>query len=288
MRIKKAIIPVAGLGTRFLPVTKAVNKEMLPVVDKPLVHFLVEEAVASGIEEIIFVTNRSKEAIKSYFETNPELEEQLAKTKKFEFLKKVQDIPSKIRINFVSQPEPLGDGHAILCAKEFIGNEPCAVLFGDDLVDAKIPCLTQLIKVYNKYQEPVIALCRVPKKIIHSFGVIDGVELEKGVYDVKKLVEKPSAEEAPSDLAVVGKYILTPEVFKVLEQVKPSERGEIGLAETLGEFLEQKGKIKGCQFEGKWCACGDKLGYLKSIVNYGLKDPEIGNDFSKFLKKLTY
>ncbi len=284
-QVKKAIIPVAGLGTRFLPATKAQPKEMLPIVDKPVIQYLVEEAVESGIKEIIFVTSLGKRAIEDHFDHNYELSHKLKEKGKIEQLKEVEKISNLASFAYVRQPEPLGDGHAILMARQFVENEPVAVLFGDDLVDSKVPCLAQLIKVYEKYTDPVVALLRVSKEEVHRYGIVDSIELGDRVHEIKKFIEKPSQEQAPSNLCVPGKYVVTPEIMEILANLKPDKSGEIRLAGAFDEILKKK-PIYGCEFDGVRYDCGDKLGFLKATVDYGLKHPEIGKKFKDYLKKL--
>lgn len=288
MKIRKAIIPVAGFGTRFLPATKAQPKEMLPIVDKPVIQYLVEEAVASGIEEIIFVTGRGKRAIEDHFDHSFELEYNLVEKGKNSLLKEVRKISDLANFAYVRQPQPLGDGHAVLCARKLTNNEPVAVLFGDDIVDWKVPCLAQLIKVFKKYGDPVVALKEVPKKEVSRWGVVDGTLIEPRIYQLKNVVEKPKPEEAPSNLIIVGKYIITPEIFQVLEEIKPDKTGEIRLAGALKEYLTQNKPVYGYQFKGKHHDCGEKLGFLKATVEIGLKHPEIGKEFKKYLKSLKF
>lgn len=284
MKIKKAIIPVAGFGTRFLPATKAQPKEMLPVVDKPVIQYLVEEAAASGIEEIIFVTGRGKRAIEDHFDHSFELEYNLVEKGKNQLLKKVRRISNLANFAYVRQPRPLGDGHALLCARKLINHEPVAVLFGDDLVDAKVPCLKQLINVFEKYQAPVVALEKVPQKEVSQYGVVSGKKIADRLFEIEDVVEKPKASEAPSDLIIIGKYIITPEVFDELEKIEMRKNKEIRLIDGLKRYLA-KNKVFGYQFEGQRFDCGDKLGFLKAAVEFGLKHEEIGQEFNHYLKK---
>lgn len=284
MKIRKAIIPVAGFGTRFLPATKAQPKEMLPIVDKPVIQYLVEEAVASGIEEIIFITGRGKRAIEDHFDYSFELEYNLVEKGKNQLLEKVRQISNLANFAYVRQPKPLGDGHAVLCARKLVNNEPVAVLFGDDLVDAKVPCLKQLIKVFEKYQAPVVALEKVPKNEVSKYGVVAARKLAERVFEISDVVEKPKASQAPSDLIIIGKYIITPEIFDELEKIKIQGNKEIRLADGLKKFLI-KNRIFGYQFQGRRFDCGDKLGFLKATVEYGIKHEEIGEEFKKYLRK---
>ena len=284
-KIRKAILPVAGFGTRFLPATKAQPKEMLPVVDKPIIQYLVEEAVAAGIEEIIFVTGRGKRAIEDHFDCSFELEHTLVEKNKLGLLDEIYKIAKLAKFTFVRQPKPLGDGDAILKAKHLIENEPCAVLFGDDIVDSEKPCIRQLIDVFEEYNSPVVALQEVPKEDVSKFGVVDAVKTAERVYKIKDLVEKPSIEEAPSNLIIVGKYIITPDVFNELENLKLGKTGEIVLADALKALLPKKA-VYGCEFEGRRYDCGSKLGFLEATVEFALKHKELNGKFREYLKGL--
>lgn len=284
MKIKKAIFPVAGYGTRFLPATKAQPKEMLPIVDKPVIQYLVEEAVASGIEQIIFITGRGKRAIEDHFDHCFELEHNLVEKGKTELLKEVQRISKLAKFAYVRQPVPRGDGDAILQAKELVGNEPCAVMFGDDLISSKIPALKQLIDVFEKYHSSVIALEQVAKEKVSSYGVISGQKIEDRLYKINDVVEKPEVENAPSDLIIIGKYIITPEVFETLSEVKVPENQELRLADAF-KFLAKQGQaIYGCQFEGTRYDCGSKLGFIKAAIDFGLMHPELKDELGEYLK----
>ncbi len=280
--ITKCIIPVAGFGTRFLPATKAQPKEMLPIVDKPVIQFLVEEAVASGIKEIIFITGRGKRAIEDHFDCSFELEYNLVEKGKQELLNEVRQISEMAKFFYVRQPRPLGDGHAILCAKELIGDEPVAVLFGDDLVDSKVPGLKQLMNIFEKYHDPVMALASVPKEEVSRFGVVDPLKIGERTYEIKGLIEKPKIEEAPSNLIFSGKSILTPDFFEILEKI-PEASGEIRLTGAFSEYLKQGKVLYGYELEGIRYDCGDKLGLLKATIDFGLKHPEIKEEFRKYL-----
>jgi len=293
-KIKKAIIPVAGLGTRFLPLSKVLPKELFPLVDKPILQYIIEEAVASGIEEIIFVSRIGKGIILDYFTQNNEpLKKILEKKKKNQILKefkKFDKISKNISFSHyvffsqIFQKTPLGDGHAILQAKEEIKEEAVAILFGDDVVECKTPCLSQLMKVFQEYQKPVIALCKIPKEKVNSYGIVAVKKIGKRIYKIKKIIEKPSIKEAPSNLAVVGKYILTPEVFEYLSRTKPGKKGEIILAESFGKMIKDGKEIYGYEFEGKWLECGDKLNWLKSHLYLTSKHPELGPKLKEYLK----
>lgn len=281
--IKKAIIPVAGFGTRFLPATKAQPKEMLPIVDKPIIQYLVEEAVAAGIEEIIFVTGRGKRAIEDHFDYSFELEQNLVEKNKLDRLEAIYKISDMAKFSFVRQPKPKGDGDALLRAAHLLGGEPCAVLFGDDIVDSEKPCIGQLIDVYAEKQSPVVALHRVPMENVSKFGVVAGEKAGERLYAIRELVEKPKVEEAPSNLIVVGKYVITPQVFEKLAGVQPGADGEIRLADALSSILKE-GEIYGYEFEGRRYDCGSKLGFLEATVDFALKHKEVGERFDDFLQ----
>lgn len=287
MKIRKCIIPVAGMGTRFLPAAKAQPKEMLAVVDKPVIQYIVEEAVASGIEEIIFVTAIGKRAIEDHFDRNFELEYRLEQKKKRNELNVVKKIGKLAKFAFVRQTKPLGDGHAILAALPFVDkHEPVAVLFGDDIIDSeKRPALRQLMDVYETYGDPVMALQKVPKSEVSRFGVIGGTCVDTNVWDIKSFVEKPSEKEAPSDLIVIGRYILTPEIFSILPKQAAGKDGEIRLADAFISHIKHGKALYGCKFEGTRYDCGSKLGFLKAQVELGLKHDETGVDFKRYLKQ---
>lgn len=288
MKIRKAIIPVAGMGTRFLPASKAQPKEMLAVVDKPVIQYIVEEAVASGIEEIIFVTAIGKRAIEDHFDRNFELEYRLEQKKKKRELKEVAKIGKLAKFAFVRQAKPLGDGHAVLSAAPFVeANEPVAVLFGDDIIengDGK-PALRQLMDVYEKYGDPVTALMKVPKKHVSKYGVIDGKRINTDVWEINKFVEKPPVEKAPSNLVHIGREILTPELLKLLPKVQAGKDGEIRLADAFAEYIKNGKALYGCVFEGERYDCGNKFGFLRAQVELGLKHPDVGSDLKRYLKK---
>ncbi len=285
--IKKAIIPVAGMGTRFLPAAKAQPKEMLAVVDKPVIQYIVEEAVAAGIEEIVFVTAIGKRAIEDHFDRNFELEYRLEQKNKIKELETVKALGKLAKFAFVRQSKPLGDGHAVLSALPFVNpDEPVAVLFGDDIIDGKVPALRQLMDAYENFHNPVVALQKVPKKDVSSYGVIGGKAVTKSVWDVRKFVEKPAVADAPSDLIVIGRYILTPEIMALLPLVAPGKDGEIRLADAFDAHLSGGGLLNGCVFEGTRYDCGNRLGFLKAQIELGLKHPEIGKDLRKYIKTL--
>lgn len=282
MKVKKAIIPAAGLGTRFLPATKAQPKEMLPVVDKPTIQYIVEEAVASGIEEILIITGRNKKSIEDHFDKSIELELELEKSGKAELLELVRGISDMVDIHYIRQKEPRGLGHAIHCAKTFVGNEPFAVLLGDDVVDSETPCLKQLIDCYSEYKTTILGVQTVARENVPKYGIVDGIHIEDRVYKVKDLVEKPSVEEAPSDVAILGRYIITPEIFNILENTKPGKGGEIQLTDAL-KTLITKEAMYAYNFEGKRYDVGDKLGFLQATIEFALKKDELREDFINYL-----
>lgn len=283
MRVKKAIIPAAGLGTRFLPATKAQPKEMLPIVDKPTIQFIIEEAIASGIEEILIITGRNKKCIEDHFDKSIELEMELEKSGKSELLELVRDISDMVDIHYIRQKEPRGLGHAIYCAKTFVGNEPFAVMLGDDVVDSEKPCLKQLIDCYSEYNTSILGVQRVPEDQVDKYGIINGRFIEDRVYKVNDLVEKPSAEEAPSNIAILGRYIITPEIFKHIEKTKPGKNGEIQLTDALKSLMNQE-VMYAYEFDGKRYDLGDKLGFLQATTEYALKKPELRDEFIKYLE----
>lgn len=287
-RVRKAIIPVAGLGTRFLPATKAQPKEMLPVVDKPVIQYIVEEAVASGIEEIIFVTSMGKRAIEDHFDRNFELEYRLEEKKKKKELEEVARISKLAKFAFVRQGAPLGDGHAVLAALSFVDeHESVAVLFGDDIIASKIPALKELIETYDRYSDPIIIVSEVPKKEVGRYGVIDGKKVSLGLWEISRFVEKPSPEEAPSNLIFAGRAIITPEIMKILSTQKAGRDGEIRLANAFETYLKKGRAIYAKLHEGKRYDCGTKLGFLIAQVELGLAHKEVGKQFGEYLKKFT-
>ncbi|MFP4022673.1 MAG: UTP--glucose-1-phosphate uridylyltransferase GalU [Candidatus Paceibacterota bacterium] len=283
-KIRKAIMPVAGFGTRFLPATKAQPKEMLPIVDKPVVQFLVEEAVASGIKEIIFVTGSGKRAIEDHFDSMPLLEETLNKKGKKKELKLVQEVSDIAKISYVRQKEPRGDGDAIRSALHLVGDEPVAILFGDDLVFSEKPCLSQMMDIYEKRKAPVIALEKVPKSMVSSYGIVDGEKTDAGEFRISSFVEKPSPEEAPTRLGVIGKYIVTPELLHILRSLPYPKKGELRLADAFTESLKKGNEVNGLIFSGERYDCGSKLGFVQATIAYGLKHPEIAKDLKKYLR----
>ncbi|ACD52625.1 UTP--glucose-1-phosphate uridylyltransferase GalU [Clostridium botulinum] len=283
MKVKKAIIPAAGLGTRFLPATKAQPKEMLPIVDKPTIQYIIEEAVASGIEEILIITGRNKKCIEDHFDKSIELEFELEKSGKEELLELVRNISDMVDIHYIRQKEPKGLGHAIHCAKTFVGNEPFAVLLGDDVVDSETPCLKQLIDCFSEYNTTILGVQTVAEENVSKYGIVDGLHIEDRVYKVKDLVEKPSVEEAPSNVAILGRYIITPEIFNILENTKPGKGGEIQLTDAL-KTLISKEAMYAYNFEGRRYDVGDKLGFLQATVEFALKREELREPFIEYLK----
>ncbi len=283
--ITKAVFPAAGLGTRFLPATKASPKEMLALVDKPLIQYVVEEAVASGIEEVVMITGRGKRAIEDHFDVAFELEEDLKSKGKHKLLSEVQRIADLVTFCYIRQKKALGLGHAVLTAKRVVGNEPFAVLLGDDIIDSGVPVLRQMMDVHKKYPATILAIQEVPRSETQQYGIVDAKKVEDGVYLVNDLVEKPSPAAAPSNLAIIGRYILVPEIFTALEQTKPGKGGEIQLTDGL-KLLMEKQPIYAYKFQGVRHDAGDKLGFLKATVEFGLKNGEFGDAFRAYLKTL--
>lgn len=286
-KIKKAIFPVAGFGTRFLPATKAQPKEMLPVVDKPVVQYLVEEAVAAGIEEIIFVTGRGKRAIEDHFDVSYELETTLVEKNKHDLLEVVKDISSLAKFSYVRQSVPLGDGHALLQAAHLVDDdESVLVMFGDCLYDSEVPAASQLIQAYETYQSSIIGLAEVPLEEVSKFGVIGGEAVGKQDWKVGHIVEKPKPEDAPSRAVAVGKYIITREVFETLASLEAGKSGEIRLADAFEIMIERDMPLYGRMLEGVWLDTGDKFGFLAATIHYGLKHPEVKDKLVAYLKTL--
>ncbi|MDZ5000283.1 UTP--glucose-1-phosphate uridylyltransferase GalU, partial [Clostridium perfringens] len=282
MIVRKAIIPAAGLGTRFFPATKAQPKEMLPIVDKPTIQYIIEEAVASGIEEILVITGRNKKCIEDHFDKSVELEMELEKNHKEDLLELVRDISDLVDIHYIRQKEPKGLGHAILCAKAFVGNEPFAVLLGDDVVDSEVPCLKQLMDCYKEYKTSILGVQTVAREDVNKYGIVDGIHIEDRVYKVKKLVEKPSIDEAPSNVAILGRYIITPHIFEILTNTAPGKGGEIQLTDALQTLIESEA-MYAYNFEGRRYDVGDKLGFLQATVEYALKREELREPFIQYL-----
>lgn len=285
-KIRKAVFPAAGLGTRFLPATKASPKEMLPLVDKPLIQYAVEEAVASGIESILIITGRDKSAIENHFDISFEMEQMLKERGKDSLFEQVRAVSDIAQISYTRQKQALGLGHAIYQAKDFAGNEPFAALLADDIVDAEKPALKQMVEVFEKYDAPVIATMQVAGEAISRFGVIDAEEVEPNVYKIKDMVEKPAYKDAPSDLAIIGRYIFTPDIFEAIEQTKAGSGGEIQITDAM-RILLKKRPFYAVKLEGTRHDAGDKLGFLIATVELALKREDLGADFREYLKKLN-
>ncbi|EJS73501.1 MULTISPECIES: UTP--glucose-1-phosphate uridylyltransferase GalU [Bacillus] len=284
-RVRKAIIPAAGLGTRFLPATKAMPKEMLPIVDKPTIQYIVEEAIKSGIEDIIIVTGKTKRSIEDHFDNAFELEQNLLEKKKYELLEKVQASSKMVDIHYIRQKEPKGLGHAVWCARKFIGDEPFAVLLGDDIVQAEKPCLRQLIEEYDKTLSSVIGVQTVPEDETHRYGIIDPLEQEGRRYQVRNFVEKPAAGTAPSNLAIMGRYVLTPEIFMFLEQQHVGAGGEIQLTDAI-QNLNEIQRVFAYDFEGKRYDVGEKLGFVQTTIEMALQHPELRDEMVPMMQKI--
>ena len=289
IEIKKVIIPVAGLGTRFLPLSLAVSKEFFPLVDKPIIQYILQEVKQSGITEVIFVVSPKQKMILNYFKESPELEKILIKKKKEKILKELKDfeeIFSGISFSFVVQKNPIGDGHAVLQASKLLDSEPVAVSFGDDIIDSAAPALSQLVTIFNTSNAPVIALKSIPKEHIPSYGSVSVEKISDRLYKIKKITEKPEPAQISSNLVVVGKYVLTPEVFGYLKKASPSKRGEITLAEVFDKMINDGKVIYGYELKGEWLECGDKLKWLKSFLYLSLKDPIFGKELREYLKTI--
>ena len=284
-KVRKAVFPAAGLGTRFLPATKAQPKEMLPLVDKPTIQYVVEEAVASGLSDIILITGRNKRAIEDHFDAAFELEYYLQDRGKLDELAQIRTISELAAVSYVRQKEPLGLGHAILCAEPLVGQEPFGVFLGDDIIVAAVPCMRQLLDVYEAHDGPVLAVMRVPREEIGRYGVIAPRALGGNVFEVQDLVEKPDPAEAPSDLAIIGRYVLTPDLFPILAETPPDSRGEIQLTNGL-RALQSRRPIYAVEFEGKRYDTGDRLGFLKATVEFALARPDLADAFRGYLKSL--
>lgn len=287
--VKKVIIPVAGLGTRFLPLSRAISKDFFPLVDKPVIQYIIEEVKKSGIKEIVFVTSPGQKNVFNYFRKDPELEKTLIKRKKDKILKELKDfeeIFEGITFSYAVQKTPLGDGHALLQAAKYVNGEPVAVSFGDDVIDSDEPAIGQLINIFKTCNAPVIALKQLPAEKVPAYGVVAVEKIANHLYKIKKIVEKPELSEAPSNLVIVGKYILTPEVFKYLKKATPSKKGEIILAEVFEKMLSEGKIIYGCELKGEWLECGDKLKWLKSFFYLALKDPRFAEELKEYLKHI--
>jgi len=283
--IRKAVFPAAGLGTRFLPATKAQPKEMLPLVDKPIIQYGVEEAVAAGVDNIILVTGRGKNAIEDHFDVSVELETFLEMRGKKELLAEIRKISNLINFSYVRQGEPLGLGHAVLVTRPLVGDEPFAVILGDDVIDANPPALRQMIDVFEDVQGPVLAVERVPKEDVSAYGIIDAEEIRPGVYRIRDLVEKPPRNEAPSDLAIIGRYILTPDIFPSLAATVSDRTGEIQLTNGLRHLLQSR-PLYGCHIDGVRHDTGNKLGFLKAVVYFALRRPDLAEPFRDYLRTI--
>ncbi|WP_430509930.1 UTP--glucose-1-phosphate uridylyltransferase GalU [Gottfriedia solisilvae] len=285
MNVKKAIIPAAGLGTRFLPATKAMPKEMLPIVDKPTIQYIVEEAIESGVEDIIIVTGKGKRAIEDHFDHSFELEQNLLDKGKFELLSEVQKSSKLVDIHYIRQKEPKGLGHAIWCARKFIGDEPFAVLLGDDIVKAETPCLKQMIDQYNLYNASILGVQKVDETEVSRYGIVDGSKIDKRLYKVHNLVEKPKQLEAPSNLAILGRYILSPRIFDILSNQKPGAGGEIQLTDAIAE-LNKYETVYAYDFEGTRYDVGEKLGFIQTTLEFALKREDLRNSVLNYLEAL--
>ena len=287
MKIRKAVFPVAGLGTRFLPATKASPKEMLPVVDKPLIQYAVEEAISAGIQELIFITGRTKNSIMDHFDKAYELETELAQRHKDHLLRIVQEVlPPGITCVYIRQAEALGLGHAVLCAQPAVGDEDFAVLLADDLIDGRgTPCLSQMQAVYHEYGASVLAVERVPREDVSAYGVVESQPIRAGLGEIHRIVEKPKVEDAPSNLAVVGRYLLTPRIFRILETTPRGKGGEIQLTDAIGQLIQEQ-TVLACEFKGVRYDCGSKMGYLKANVEFALQHAELAGEFRAYLDGL--
>jgi UTP--glucose-1-phosphate uridylyltransferase len=286
MKLRKAVIPVAGLGTRFLPATKTVPKELLPIVDIPSIQYVVQEAVDAGIEEIIFVTGRGKDGIEDHFDDAPELEQVLTDRGHTEMVKMLRRIAEMTEVVSVRQKKPLGLGHAVLCARDLVGDEPFAVMLADDLIDNETPCIRQLLHIFEETEESVIALMEVPLEEVHQYGVIKGKEIKERLYQIEATVEKPQAKDAPSRMAIIGRYVLRPEIFSILQKLPPGKGGEIQLTDGLAQLVRER-KVFGCEFLGDRYDIGDKFGFVRATVAYALKRPDLKDKVLEYLKGAT-
>ena len=285
MKLRKAVIPVAGLGTRFLPATKTVPKELLPIVDIPSIQYVVQEAVDAGIEEIIFVTGRGKDAIEDHFDEAPELEQLLIERGNHEMAQTLRKIAEMTEVVSVRQKKPLGLGHAVLCARDLVGDEPFAVMLADDLIESEVPGIRQLLDIFEETSESVIALMEVPQSEVHQYGVIKGREIKKRLYQVEATVEKPLAKDAPSRMAIIGRYVLRPEIFRILQNLTPGRGGEIQLTDGLAQLVRER-KIFGCEFVGDRYDIGDKFGFVRATVAYALKRPDLKDKVLEYLRSI--
>ncbi len=285
MKIKKAIIPAAGFGTRLLPATKSIPKEMIPIVDKPALQYVIQEAVEAGIEDILIITSRHKKAIEDHFDNLPELENLLEHTNKTDALKELRDITNLANIHYIRQKEAKGLGHAVGCAKAFVGNEPFAVILPDDIIYSSVSCLKQMTRMFDKYQTSIIGVQTVKENEVNRYGIVSGTKIDEKIYKVNGLVEKPSIEKAPSNIAIVGRYIITPEIFNILENIPPGALGEIQLTDGLLELVKNQ-EMYAYIFDGKRYDTGNKLGYLEAIVDFALKREDLRDEFKNYLKTI--
>ena len=283
MKLRKAVIPVAGLGTRFLPATKTVPKELLPIVDIPSIQYVVQEAVDAGIQEIIFVTGRGKDGIEDHFDEAPDLEQILAERGQTETVEMLRRIAEMTEVVSVRQKKPLGLGHAVLCARDLVGDEPFAVMLADDLIDNEIPCIRQLLEIFDEKKESVIALMKVPQDEVQRYGVIKGKEIKRHLYQIEATVEKPLPKDAPSRMAIIGRYILRPEIFAILQRLPSGKGGEIQLTDGLAQLVSER-KVFGWEFEGERYDIGDKFGFVRATVAYALKRPDLRDRVLSYLK----
>lgn len=286
MKVRKAIIPAAGLGTRFLPATKVMPKEMLPIVDKPTIQYIVEEAIESGIEDIIIVTGKGKRAIEDHFDHSFELEQNLYEKGKFNLLNEVQKSSKLVDIHYIRQKEPKGLGHAIWCARKFIGDEPFAVLLGDDVVEAKTPCLKQMIDQYDRKHASILGIQPVKETEVSRYGIVDGSMIDNRIYQVNNLVEKPQQEAAPSNLAILGRYILTPKIFSILQDQKPGTGDEIQLTDAIAELNKQE-EVYGYDFEGRRFDVGDKMGFIQTTIEFAIQREDLKKDLLDYLSSVV-
>jgi UTP--glucose-1-phosphate uridylyltransferase len=286
MKLRKAVIPVAGLGTRFLPATKTVPKELLPIVDVPSIQYVVQEAVDAGFEEIIFVTGRGKDSIEDHFDDAPELEQVLADRGQTEMVKMLRRIAEMTEVVSVRQKKPLGLGHAVLCARDLVGDEPFAVMLADDLIDNETPCIRQLLHIFEETEESVIALMEVPREEVHQYGVIKGKEIRERLYQIEATVEKPQTKDAPSRMAIIGRYVLRPEIFSILHKLPPGKGGEIQLTDGLAQLVRER-KVFGCEFLGDRYDIGDKFGFVRATIAYALKRPDLKDKVLEYLRATT-
>jgi len=286
MKVRKAVIPAAGLGTRFLPATKSIPKEMLPIVDKPTIQYIVEEVIASGIEDVLIITGRNKGSIEEHFDRAVELEDNLEKTNKEELLEEIKNISKMINIHTVRQKNPLGLGHAIYCAKSFVGDEPFAVLLGDDVVDSEKPCLKQMLEIFEEYNASILGVQPVGWENVNKYGIVSGNKISDNLYTVRDLIEKPDRDSAPTNIAILGRYIITPKIFEILENTKTGVGGEIQLTDGLKELCNIE-EVYAYIFEGRRYDVGSKIGFLEATVDYALKRDDLKDSFKKYLKSIN-